>query len=123
MGAQLLKNINRVIYSCDIAFNIQIGHGLKLPHQGLGIVIGPQVVIGDNVTIFQNVTLGQKANGNKYSAPIIGDNVLIGAGSCVLGNVRIGNNVKVGANSVVLTDIPDNCLAIGAPAQIKKMEE
>lgn len=46
----------------------------------------------------------------KYSYPIIGDNVLIGTGACILGNVRVGNNVKIGANSVVLTDISDNCL-------------
>lgn len=94
--------------------------GLRLPHQGLGVVIGPAVVIGDNVTIFQNVTLGAKVNGEEYSAPIIGNNVVIGAGSCILGDVKVGNNVKIGANSVVLTDIPDNCLAVGAPAQIKK---
>lgn len=121
--AQILKNVNRIIYSCDIAFNISIGSNLKLPHQGLGVVIGPEVVIGNNVTIFQNITLGAKANGEKYSAPIIGDNVMIGAGACILGNVRVGNNVKIGANSVVLTDIPDNCMAVGAPAQIKKMED
>ena len=122
-GAQILKNVNRIIYSCDIAFNISIGSNLKLPHQGLGVVIGPEVVIGNNVTIFQNVTLGAKANGEKYSAPIIGDNVMIGAGACILGNVRVGNNVKIVANSVVLMDIPDNCMAVGAPAQIKKMED
>lgn len=118
--AQLLKNINRVFYSCDIAFNITLGNNLRLPHQGLGVVIGPAVVIGDNVTIFQNVTLGAKVNGEEYLAPIIGNNVVIGAGSCILGDVKVGNNVKIGANSVVLTGIPDNCLAVGAPAQIKK---
>ena len=48
---------------------------------------------------------------------------MIGAGACILGNVRVGNNVKIGANSVVLMDIPDNCMAVGAPAQIKKMED
>ena len=77
-------------------------------------------MIGDNVTIFQNVRLGVKVNGEEYSAPIIGNNVVIGAGSCILGDVKVGNNVKIGANSVVLTDIPDNCLAVGVPAQIKK---
>lgn len=118
--AQLLKNINRVIYGCDISFKISIGNNLKLPHQGLGVVIGPNVVIGDSVTIFQNVTLGAKANGEKYKAPIIGDNVMSGAGACILGSIKVGNNVKIGANSVVLTDIPDNCVAVGALAQIKK---
>lgn len=117
---QLVKNINRVIFGCDVSYNILLGNNLKLPHQGLGVVIGPKVVIGDGVTIYQNVTLGAKANGKEYTAPVIGDNVVIGAGACILGNVRIGNNVRVGANAVVLSDVPDDCIAVGAPTIIKK---
>lgn len=67
--------------------------------------------------------MGAKVNNEKYSCPIIGDNVLIGTGARILGNVRVGINVKIGANSVVLTDIPDNCLAVGVPARIIKKEE
>lgn len=122
-GAQLFKNINRFIFCCDIAYDIQLGYGLHLPHQGLGVVIGPETVIGDNVTIFQHVTLGAKVNGKGYSAPTIGNNVVIGAGACILGDVHIGNNVYIGANAIVLKDVPDNCMAIGVPAQIRMMEE
>lgn len=67
--------------------------------------------------------MGAKLNNEKNSYPIIGDNVIIGTGARILGNVRIGNNVKIGANSVVLTDIPDNCLAVGVPARIIRKEE
>lgn len=120
---QLVKNINRVFFECDVSFDISLGNNLKLPHQGLGVVIGPKVVIGNNVTIYQNVTLGAKVNGQEYTAPVIGENVIIGAGACVLGNVKIGNNVRVGANAVVLSDVPDDCLAVGVPAINKRMEK
>ena len=43
---------------------------------------------------------------------------MIGAGACVLGNIKIGDNVKIGANAVVLKDVPDNCTVVGVPAQI-----
>ena len=89
-----------------------------MPHQGLGVVIGPDVVIGSNVTIYQNSTLGSKDNGKVYAAPVIGDHVRIGAGTVILGRVQIGSNVKIGANSVVLTDIPNNCIVAGVPAKI-----
>lgn len=121
--AQFLKNVNRLIFSCDISFDSSIGNNLKLPHQGLRVIIGPKIKIGNNVKIYPNVTLGAKLNNEKYSYPIIGDNVIIGTGARILGNVRIGNNVKIGANSVVLTDIPDNCLAVGVPARIIRKEE
>lgn len=120
---QLVKNINRVSFGCDVSYNIKLGDNLKLPHQGLGVVIDPKVVIGDNVTIYQNVTLGAKVNGFGYTALVIGYNTIIGAGTCILENVRIGSNVRVGANAVVLSDVPDNCISVGVPTIIKQMEK
>lgn len=116
--AQIIKNICRLIYACDVSYKIEVGKNLKMPHQGLGVVIGPGVIIGDNVTIYQNTTLGSKDNGKTYAVPEIGSNVMIGAGTVILGGIRIGSNVKIGANSVVLTDVPDNCIVAGAPAKI-----
>lgn len=112
-----------MIYACDISYKISLGKGLQLPHQGIGIVIGPKTVIGNNVTIYQNVTIGARANGEGYAAPIIGDNVVIGAGAAILGNVKIGNNVYIGANAVVLNDIEDSSTAVGVPAKIVKRRE
>ncbi len=55
---------------------------------------------------------------NGKGGPTIGDNVVIGAGACILGEIKIGNNVNIGANAVVLTDIPDNCTVVGVPGKI-----
>jgi len=78
-------------------------------------VIHKEVVIGSNVTICQNVTVGGRG---KAGAPVIEDNVFIGAGACVLGPVRIGNGARIGANAVVLADIPAGAVAVGIPARI-----
>jgi serine O-acetyltransferase len=75
------------------------------------------------VTIYQNVTLGAKSNGGGYASPTIGDNVMIGAGVAILGNVNIGNNVLIGANAVVVSDVPDNCTVVGIPAKIVGKKE
>ena len=129
--AQCIKNINRIIFACDIAYQVKIPENIKLPHQGVGLVIGPGVILGNNCKIYHNVTLGAKDNyakkcvdsdvwGKKDGFPRIGDNVLIGTGACVLGNIKIGNNVIIGANSVVLSDVPDNVVVAGNPAKVIK---
>lgn len=79
-----------------------------LPHGLNGIIISHNAVIGKNATIFHQVTIGEGKNG----APTIGDNVLIGAGAKIIGNIKIGNNVSIGAGCVVTCDIPDNCTVV-----------
>ena len=85
----------------------QIGKGLFIDH-GFGVVIGETAVVGDNVTIYHGVTLGGTGKDKGKRHPTVGDNVFIGSGAKLLGNIKIGNNVKVGANAVVLCDIPSN---------------
>ncbi len=80
----------------------------NLPHGLNGIIVSHNAVIGKNATIFHQVTIGEGKNG----APIIGDNVLIGAGAKIIGNIKIGNNVRIGAGCVVFCDIPDNCTVV-----------
>lgn len=92
----------------------------NLPHHLNGIIISHYAKIGENCTIFQQVTI---AEGKEKKAATIGNNCLIGAGAKIIGNVNIGNNVKIGANAVVVTDIPDNCTAVGVPARIIKHEK
>ena len=116
--ARLLKTVNRVIYACDISYKADIKGLLDLPHQGLGVIIGDGCLIGENVIIRQNVTLGGKNYGGVFKYPQIGDNVMIGSGAVVLGDIRVGNNVKIGANAVVLNDVPDNSTAVGIPAKV-----
>ena len=92
------------------------------PHGFHGIFISLHAKIGKNCVIFQNVTIGSNTLPNSKSggAPTIGDNVYIGAGAEIIGNVKIGNNVRIGAGCFVNRDIPDNCTVIqGAPSVIK----
>lgn len=95
----------------------EIDGGLLFPHFGY-VVFAGGVKIGKNATIHQGVTIGRIHFGEKKGVPVIGDNVVIYAGANVSGSIKIGNNVVIGANSVVLDDVPDNCVAVGAPARI-----
>ncbi len=116
----IIEYFIRVVYSSDISCRAAIGHGLVIQH-GMGIVIGRDVVIGVNCKLYNGVTLGNKDVFDPVNkVPHIGDNVTIGTGAKCLGGIKIGNNVVIGANSVVLNDIDDNCVAVGAPAHMVK---
>ncbi|MBQ8752368.1 MAG: serine acetyltransferase [Clostridia bacterium] len=86
----------------------------QLPHGLNGIIVSHNAVIGSNCTIFHQVTIGEGRDG----APVIGDNVLIGAGAKVIGGIRIGNNVRIGAGCVVMQDVPDNTTVLPAAPQL-----
>ena len=97
-----------------------IGKNLFIDH-GTGVVIGETAIIGDNVTMFHGVTLGGTGNEkDKKRHPTIGNNVFIGAGAKILGNITIGNNVKIGANAVVLKDVEDDRTVVGIPGYVVK---
>ena len=97
-----------------------IGKGLFIDH-GTGVVIGQTAIIGDNVTMFHGVTLGGTGNEKtKKRHPTIGNNVFIGSGAKVLGNINIGNNVKIGANAVVLKDVEEGRTIVGVPGCVVK---
>lgn len=89
-----------------------IGKNFFIDH-GVGVVIGETTIIGDDVTIYHGVTLGGVSNTNKKRHPTIKNNVIIGCGAKVLGDITIGNNVKIGANSTVLKDVEDNKTVVG----------
>lgn len=101
--------------NCEIPAKAKIGAGLKIYHP-YGIIINESVVLGKNVVLRHQVTIGNKGNGSP-GCPIIGDNVNIGTGVTIIGNIRIGENVSIGANSVVTKDIPENVVIAGVPAK------
>ena len=99
----------------------QIGKRFFIDH-GMGVVIGETAEIGDNVMLYHGVTLGGTGKEKNKRHPTVGDNVMIGAGTIVLGPVTIGSNTKIGAGSVVTQDIPDNVTAVGSPVMIVRKD-
>lgn len=95
-----------------------LGYNIFMDH-GMGIVIGETAVIGNDVTIYHGVTLG--GTGNEKDAkrhPTVEDDVLIGAGATVLGNITLGKGCRIGAGALVLDDVPPNTTAVGMPVRI-----
>lgn len=123
---RLIFTVLRHFFFCmEIPYTAEIEEGLLFGHIDC-VVIHAEAIIGKNATIMQGVSIagniGKIRNGR--SAPIIGDNVFIGAGAKVLGPVTIADNCMIGANAVVLKDIPRDSVAVGVPAKvIKKVEE
>ncbi len=116
-----LFRIKRADAFANATMGTDLGSGAKfatppiLHHHLNGIVISHFAVIGRNATIYQQVTIAQN---EQNQAAVIGDDVMIGAGAKIIGNVHIGNRVKIGANAVVVTDVPDDATAVGNPARI-----
>lgn len=107
----------QIITGIELPCEVPIGKNFVIEHSG-GIVVSGFARFGDNCRIRNGVVIGL-SRVQDPCAPQFGDNVDIGAGAKVLGPIRIGNNVLIGANAVVLTDVPDNCIAVGVPAIIK----
>ena len=117
--ARIISQRARHKTGIEIHPGAQIGKGLFIDH-GMGVVIGETTIIGDNCLLYQGVTLGGTGKDKGKRHPTLGNNVMVGAGAKVLGPINIGSNVKVAANAVVLSDIPENCTAVGVPARIAR---
>ena len=102
-----------------ISSTARIARSVKFPHP-TAIVIGSGVIVEENVVIFQSVTLGGARMGDfqRNNYPAIGAGTVIFSGTAIVGKVRVGRNCVIGANSVVLSDVPDNSVCVGAPARI-----
>lgn len=116
--ARFLSQRARKKTGIEIHPGATIGRNVFIDH-GMGVVIGETAIVGNNVTIFHGSTLGG-IGGDKGEKrhPTVEDDVLIGAGAKVLGNVTIGKGAKVGANAIVLNDVPAYATAVGIPARI-----
>ncbi len=119
VAARIISQVSRFFTGIEIHPGAKIGKRLFIDH-GMGVVIGETCTIGDNVTIYQGVTLGGTGNEKGKRHPDIGDNVLIAAGSKILGNIKVDSNVNIGANSVVLTNVPSYSTVVGIPGHIVK---
>lgn len=119
--ARLLSQFSRFITGIEIHPGAQIGKAFFIDH-GMGVVVGETSIVGDNVLLYQGVTLGGTGLEKGKRHPTIGNNVVIGGGAKVLGNITIGDNSYIGANAVVIKDVPPNSTVVGVPGRITRQD-
>ena len=118
--ARVISQLTRFFTGIEIHPGAIIGRRCFIDH-GMAVIIGETAEVGDDVTIYQGVTLGGTGKDTGKRHPTLGNNVLIGAGTKVLGPVYIGDNARIGAGSVVLRNLPANCTAVGVPAEVVRI--
>lgn len=118
---KILFKLVQIVCGIQMPCEAPVGRNFRIDHFG-NIIISGYASFGDNCVIRNGVTIGIKTMDEKV-APKIGNNVNIGAGAKILGGITIGDNVFIGANAVVISDVPDNCIAVGIPARIKPNRE
>lgn len=104
----------KICWGIDIEPGARIGPGLYIGHFG-GINISGLTVMGHSCNISQGMTIGVSGTGDKFGAPVIGDEVYIAPGARLFGKITVGNNVKLGANTVVHADVPNNAVVVLDP--------
>ena len=114
---RLISYITRSFTGIEIHPGATIGRRFFIDH-GEGVVIGETSIIGDDVLVYQQVTLGGTGKEHGKRHPTVGNNVVIGAGAKILGNIEIGDNVRIGAGSVVIDNVPENSTVVGVPGRI-----
>ena len=119
--ARALSQLARLITGIEIHPGARIGRRFFVEH-GMGVVIGETAIIGDDVLLYQGATLGGTGIVKGKRHPTIGNNVVVGAGAKVLGNITIGNNSYIGANAVVIKDVPANSTVVGVPGRITRQD-
>ncbi len=107
----------QIVTGIELPCEVELGRNFVIDHFG-GIVISGYARFGDDCRIRNGVVVGLRHVSEKI-APVIGNDVDIGAGAKLLGNIRIGNGARIGANAVVLVDVPDNHVAVGVPAVVR----
>ena len=115
--ARMISQWGRWATGVEIHPGAQIGRGLLIDH-GMGGVIGETTIIGNDCTIYQGVTLGGTGKEKGKRHPTIGNNVMIGSGAKILGPFKVGDHAKIAAGAVVLSEVPEDCTAVGIPARV-----
>ena len=115
--ARVLSQLIRAATGIEIHPGAQIGRRCFIDH-GMGVVIGETTEIGDDVLMYQGVTLGGTGKEKGKRHPTIGNNVVIGTGAKILGNITIGSHTKIGAGSVVVRSVPEHSTVVGVPGRV-----
>jgi serine O-acetyltransferase len=115
--ARWLSQVARLLTAIEIHPGAKIGRRLFIDH-GMGVVIGETAVVGEDVTLYQGVTLGGTGKEHGKRHPTLLDNVVVGGGAKILGNITVGRNCRIGAGSVVLRSVPDDSTVVGVPGHI-----
>lgn len=118
---RMISNISRFFTGIEIHPQARIGHRFFIDH-GMGVVIGATTIIGDDVLLYQGVTLGGTGNEHGKRHPTLGNNIVVGSGAKVLGNIEIGSNSRIGAGSVVVDSVPENSTVVGVPGRIVRQK-
>ena len=118
---RIISNISRFFTGIEIHPAARIGRRFFIDH-GMGVVIGATTIIGDDVLLYQGVTLGGTGNEHGKRHPTLGDNIVVGSGAKVLGNIEIGSNSRIGAGSVVVDSVPENSTVVGIPGRIVRQK-
>jgi len=112
-----LSQVARLLTGIEIHPGARVGRRLFIDH-GMGVVIGETAIVGDDVTLYQGVTLGGTGKEHGKRHPTLEDNVVVGGGAKILGNIIVGKNCRIGAGSVVLRNVPENSTVVGVPGHI-----
>ena len=115
--ARLVSHLGRALTGIEIHPGARMGRGLFIDH-GMGVVIGETTVIGDDCHLLQGVTLGGTSSRRAKRHPTLGNNVVVGAGAKLIGDITVGDNAKIGAGSVVVINVPPNATVVGVPGHI-----
>jgi serine O-acetyltransferase len=115
--ARWFSHITRFLTGIEIHPGAKIGHGFFIDH-GMGVVIGETAEVGNYVTLYHGVTLGGTSLVKGKRHPTLEDEVVVGAGAKILGNITIGAHSRVGANAVVVKSVPPNSVVVGIPGQV-----
>jgi len=117
LAGRWLSQAARLLTGIEIHPGAKIGRRLFIDH-GMGVVIGETSIVGDDVTLYQGVTLGGTGKEHGKRHPTLEDNVVVGGGAKLLGNIVVGKNCRIGAGSVVLRNVPENSTVVGVPGHI-----
>jgi len=116
-----LSQVARSLTGVEIHPGAQIGKRFFIDH-GMGVVVGETAIVGDNVLLYQGATLGGTGKETGKRHPTLGNNVVVGSGAKILGNITIGDNSYIGANAVVIRNVPPNSTVVGIPGRITRQD-